>query len=233
MALTLGKRKPNSAAWAFIVINCLVYYLASRPDAIDSVAGRWLVTPESLCLARPFTQWALAVILLLIVPLLSSVALDAGEPIRLRTGLSLPRWDLRTIALCAGGVMVMAASAWWASRRGDFQSEYPLCPWAWSDLSAGIPYYLGYLGYYLAWEFFFRGYIQLRMADRSGMAAAMAAQVLLSTLLHWGKPWPEFWGALPGGVFYGYLALATKSVWPSFFLHAQLGFLTDYFCVNQ
>lgn len=142
-----------------------------------------------------------------------------------KIGWARPRFDGVSMALSLVGLVVMCASAWWAGQRPDFRAQYPL-------YDPSLPYYLGYLAYYIAWESLFRGYLQIGQSVSRFFSQATFWQVFLSTVFHWGKPWPEFFGAIPGGIFFGYLAFRTRSILPPLVLHVVLGFLNDYFCLR-
>ena len=107
--------------------------------------------------------------------------------------------------------------------------------------------------YYLPWEFFFRGFLLLPMAreleERAGdprsedrtapggsgsgggfpalMAAIVAFQTIPSTLLHFGHPFAELLSAIPAGLFFGWLAYRTRSIFPGLLLHFLVGMGTD------
>jgi membrane protease YdiL (CAAX protease family) len=89
---------------------------------------------------------------------------------------------------------------------------------------------LSYLPHYVGWEFFFRGYVQFGFGNKYGIFAGIMVQVLMTTLMHIGKPEAETWGAAIGGIYMGLLAYRTKSIaWPLIF-HFYLGMLNSYFC---
>jgi len=222
----------------------LVFFILTRPAWLDFWSAYLNLGPGAACFFRPAATWAAAVLWLGALPLwLSSGGVKSPFSFYQIKG----KWRLDPYfarghdgggfgnfrILFAAGAVSMAASAWWAGQRLDFQGEYPLCRLAFSGLSVSLAYYAGYLVFYAAWEFFFRGFIQLSLAQSLGRYGAMAWQVLLSTLLHWGKPWPEFWGAVPGGIFFGLLALRTRSILAPLALHFELGLLTDIFCARH
>lgn len=89
---------------------------------------------------------------------------------------------------------------------------------------------LSYLPHYIGWEFFFRGYIQFGFGKKYGLFMAIMLQVLLTALMHIGKPEAETWGAVFGGIYMGLLAYRTKSIaWPLAF-HFYVGMLNSWFC---
>jgi len=228
-------------ALTFVFLLPVFYFLLTRSFILDRVLDFLGPGIVLRCYAKPFLTWALAFICLFILPLMivmtkcevrsTKYEVRKNKKIALEeAGLAWPKWSWPAGVLTVLGVGVMILSAWTVSKRPDFQMEYPLCPLALNSWQGAVPYFFGYLVYYAAWEFYFRGFVQLYLAKEIGASWAMFWQVILSTVIHWGKPGLEFWGAVPGGIFFGYLALATKSVLPSLFLHVQLGFLTDALC---
>ncbi len=103
--------------------------------------------------------------------------------------------------------------------------------------------------YYLPWEFFFRGFLLFPLALsaqealRSSpdhamnknvgtvMAAIVLFQTIPSTMLHFGHPLSELFGAMAGGILFGLMAWKTKSIFPGLILHAAMGIGTDLFIV--
>lgn len=89
---------------------------------------------------------------------------------------------------------------------------------------------LSYIPHYIGWEFFFRGYVQMGMGKKYGIFMGLMLQILLTALMHIGKPEAETWGAVLGGFYMGLLAIRTKSVFWPFVFHFYVGLLNSYFC---
>ena len=85
------------------------------------------------------------------------------------------------------------------------------------------------LFYYIAYEFFFRGVLQLGLSKTWKSWQSILLVTLLTTFLHLTKPWTEILAALFAGVFFGFLAEKTKSWFYVFILHATSGILIDIF----
>jgi membrane protease YdiL (CAAX protease family) len=83
--------------------------------------------------------------------------------------------------------------------------------------------------YYVAWEFYFRGYLLFSLKKDFGALSAVLIQTISSCLIHIGKPEGEILGSIPVGILFGIIALRTRSFWYVFVLHAALGVLTDLF----
>jgi membrane protease YdiL (CAAX protease family) len=85
-----------------------------------------------------------------------------------------------------------------------------------------------YLGYYFGWEFLFRGFVQHGLSERYGVLAAILVQTMASTLLHYGHPASELFGALIAGLVWGFVAYRTRSILSGLGQHALLGIVLDW-----
>lgn len=133
------------------------------------------------------------------------------------------------VCLVAAPLLVPAIYA--AALDPEFQAEYPLTKLA--GLSAGTfaAWQACRVVYYVAWEYFFRGFMLFPLREKFGDFAAIAIQTVPSTIIHIGKPEGEMLGALVAGVLLGALALRTRSIlWP-FLLHWLAGALMDGFAL--
>ena len=143
------------------------------------------------------------------------------------------RWGLKFLAIW---IVVMTPGTYLNSLQPAFQAEYPLCRCNLVALGpAKVALWLGIYGlYYVGWEFFFRGFIQLGVAPRTGAFVAIMLQTLPSTVIHVGKPIGEVAAAIVGGLVFGAAAMRTRSVlWP-LLAHWYIGSLTEIFCaMNQ
>jgi membrane protease YdiL (CAAX protease family) len=113
-----------------------------------------------------------------------------------------------------------------ASRDPAVAAVYPINP------AAGRMFGLHavtYVLFYLGWEFYFRGFMQLGLRESLGDTNALLVQVLASTLLHIGKPGSEAFGAIFGGLLWGVLVYRTRSLLSGLVQHALLGLSLDWF----
>ena len=85
-----------------------------------------------------------------------------------------------------------------------------------------------YLGYYLGWEFLFRGFLQHGLSERCGISVAILVQTMASTMLHFGHPPGEVFGAIFGGLVWGFIAYRSRSILSGFGQHALLGIVLDW-----
>ncbi len=127
---------------------------------------------------------------------------------------------------------VIVPAIYFAAQMPDVQSEYPLAKNLLIDQTNLIPYEIAYIVlYYIAWEFYFRGFLLFGLKDRYGAIAAILIQTVSSCLVHIDKPEGEIMGSIFVGIIFGYIALRTKSIWYVFLLHATIGVLTDLFII--
>lgn len=121
----------------------------------------------------------------------------------------------------------------WASGVGDagraFYIVYPYNPAAGVSWTTLILHTVSYFClYYFAWEFMFRGFLLRGLAPTVGFSTSVWIQVVISTALHFGHPASETFGCIAGGLFWGFLALRTRSIFSSWGQHALLGIALDW-----
>jgi uncharacterized protein len=212
---TLLRPRPVRYLLLAVVAQVLFWYLGSPGPHL---AG----APRTLATALATVGWA--VVLLLAVPL--GVMLVRRE---LPHSLGLAWGDWRVGAPATALMAAVAIAAMWiAARAPELQATYPL-PGPWPGLSPGhLAAWTGfYLAYYVAFEFFYRGFMLRALEPLWGIAAAVWLQALASSLIHLGKPLPETLAALPFGLLLAVLAIRTRSlVWP-ILLHLAVGIATD------
>ncbi len=129
---------------------------------------------------------------------------------------------------------VIAPLIWIAAHLPDIKNEYPMARIFFQDNRLFWQYELVYiLFYYLAWEFFFRGFLLFGLAKECGALQAILIQTVSSCLIHLGKPESETLGSIPVGIIFGIIALQTQSIWYVWILHFSIGVLTDFFVLKQ
>jgi membrane protease YdiL (CAAX protease family) len=171
-------------------------------------------------------QWSFFFLLTLVIPLALS-RIPPGYPLK-EIGL---QWGDRRFGLmftAAALVCLVVPSALLAARMPDVRLEYPLAKAVMTRGDLLVVYEAAYvLIYYLAWEFFFRGFMLFPLARVFGGVNAILIQTIPSCLVHIGKPESEVTGSIIAGVILGTLALRTGSIWYGWILHATLGVLVD------
>ena len=166
------------------------------------------------------------ILLLGIVPI-AVVRYVLREPL---TDYGIRLGNLRLALVCS----VLAAPplvliGYFSSQSPAFRAFYPVDPSALRSASTLATHLAEQIAFYAAWEFHFRGFLQQSLKNTSGLATAICVQTLVSTLAHFGKPAPEVFGAIIGGLIWGALAWRTRSLLAGIFQHWLLGASLDYF----
>jgi membrane protease YdiL (CAAX protease family) len=109
----------------------------------------------------------------------------------------------------------------------DFSQYFPLMQNAKDDLIVFLIYEILFILFIFSWEFIFRGFILFGLEKHFGFYAVFI-QMIPFVLLHTGKPFLETFSAIFGGLFLGYLALRTRSIFYGFLIHAAILVLLDF-----
>jgi hypothetical protein len=159
-------------------------------------------------------------------------------------GLGLPPRNRRRLTLVSS-LLLLAVSApafWFAADVESMRDTYPLFRGRFDGDLEFFLYELGYLPFFLAIEFIFRGYLLFglyRFRDVAGGVRgeagplvfgyyAILISMLSYTAWHLGKPLPELWGTLVWGLLAGTIALASGTIWHLVIIHWLLNVLLDY-----
>lgn len=169
-----------------------------------------------------------AVLLLLLIPAWAA---------RITPGLSLRELGLgvrgagREMAVVLGMWAAFVPIIWLASTTQSFLRTYPRLKLAATDPKMYFLYEALYFVKWIAWEFFFRGFMLFGLRKDFGDKA-----VLLSTLpfviMHVGKPEAEMLGAIAAGMILCAIALQSKSIWPGVVLHWLVASTMDFFAAR-
>lgn len=213
-ALPGGSYRLSALLAIAIVAQAGFWYLATPGPALGGI-------PRSFPAAVQAIGWS--VLALALVPFLAARLAKFPLP-ALRVALGDWRAGLRITLLVT---LVVAPFLVIGAGDAAVQATYPW-PGEWlRSAGALLAWAPVYALYYVSFEFFYRGFL-LAVAERAfGLAAAQWFQAFAATLIHAGKPLPEFLLALPASLFFGYLAVRTRSLlWP-IILHLAIGLITD------
>jgi len=203
------------------LMMCLHHYYG-QGKFFRRVVGKLIGVPPSeidyfACLYWPVT----ALVLYLIVPHLVLRFVRRFDPeehdLHLR-GLGLGDWrfGLKVAALFyAVMVPILFVVVW----NGDFQGKYPLCDAATQSLTRFVVYEIGFATYFIAWEYFFRGFLLFGLKKTLG-PWTIWVQMLPFVVIHFPKPDLEAISSIAGGLALGWLAMRTRSIWYGWFVHA-------------
>lgn len=204
-----------------VLVQVAYWYLGSPGPLLLTDTAH---VQRSLETALPAILWA--VLLFFAVPV--AFLLFTGDSLR-RTGLQLgdAGYGLRMLLMA---LPLAAAALFVGSSFAELQATYP---WA-GEWPARSPLHLLvwaglYALYYLAYEFFYRGFLLRGLEPYWGLSTAIWVQTLASTLLHLGKPVSETLGAIPMGLVFALVAVRSRSIFWPFLLHLAIGLLTDSF----
>lgn len=225
----MGARPLWLASLATILL-VLYHYHGGGPDA-----PAWFLERSAAWMGVPHVElhrhlWAhlSALVLLMLVPLAICFAIEGWTPrdlgFRVRgTG----RETFVVLALWAA----MIPLVWWVHDTESFARTYPRFLPARHDATLYVIYEGLYLIKWIAWEFFFRGFMLFGFG-KDLLHRAVLASTVPFTLMHFGKPELETLGALVAGLVLCFIALRSKSIWPGVLLHWLVASTMDFFAAE-
>jgi len=176
-------------------------------------------------------QFGCAFVLLFLVP--AFFLKFVGKEKLTGLGLGLGEWKAGILVTVLGILAISLPFGLTAGSMPDFRAVYPLSKLAASSGGRFLVYQLCYgLLFYIAWEAFFRGFLQIGLRRHIGDLGAILVQTSASTLLHIGKPLGEVWAALAAGFVFGLVIVRVRSIWPLVIVHWGLGLVTDISCAH-
>lgn len=178
-------------------------------------------------------QFAATVLLFWCVPFLITKYYLKEDFSKLGLGLT---YNKQALAICAVAYSVVIASTYFSSQDPLIQSEYPLSKLIGTSWMVFISYQSVYLFYFLAYEIFYRGYLQFGLkGDNAGtkeIILIILIQTILTTLFHIGKPTPEIIAAAAFGPVFGYVAFRYNSIWYGMVIHFVMNVFLDVFSLH-
>jgi hypothetical protein len=160
-------------------------------------------------------------------------------------GLGLPPKDRRGLALLSAAILLIVSlpAFYLGTRDPGMRATYPLYRGPFGGVGQFALYEAGYLLFFVAIEFVFRGYLLFGLyqaRDRDALPGthgipgpfvfgyyASLISMLSYTAWHLGKPVPELWGTLVWGIATGTVVLASRSIWPVVVVHWVLNVFLD------
>ncbi len=141
-------------------------------------------------------------------------------------GLGVRKWTVRSFAVLAPLFLLVS---YLASSDPAMLAKFPIDPSAGQSPRMFAIHTASYFLFYIGWEFYFRGFMLFGLRETYGGVHAVLIQVLASALLHIGSPASETFGAILGGLLWGWLALQSRSLASGFGQHFILGIALDAF----
>jgi membrane protease YdiL (CAAX protease family) len=126
-------------------------------------------------------------------------------------------------------LLVMLPIVWIASASSSFVEKYPHLLSLRQMWSKFFIYEVAMLIYMFAWEFIWRGFLLFGLEEKFGYYAIFI-QMIPFVILHNGKPMPETFGAILGGIALGILAFRTRSFIYGVIVHMGIMFSIDFTC---
>ena len=195
--------------------------------SIDFVLGRF---PLLGLTGAVYSSFAMAAILMGLIP---AAILRWGFDEKVSSyGLRLGDWKAGLKSVAVLYPLITVALLLPASQTAEMRAFYPL------DTSAGysaaallLHEFARLVLFYVAWEFFFRGYMLFGLRRHIGDWMAICIQTIPQCLWHIGCPSGELFSSIAAGILFGILAIRTRSIlWP-LVLHVLIGVTTDVLIV--
>lgn len=123
-------------------------------------------------------------------------------------------------------ILVMIVLLWFITASAEFSLKYPLLTSTKYSFTTFIIFQLAMFIYLLGWEFTWRGFMLFGLEKKFGLYAVFI-QMIPFTILHFGKPFLETIGSIPGAIALGILALRTRSFYYCLFVHFSVMFVID------
>lgn len=223
-------------ASAFLIIS---HYQGSAGFFRSLVGNTFDQHPWNNALGH-FWWFFASIVLYLVMPLV--LALATRGSFHERYGFQLGDWRAG-LTITALFLAVMLPATWVAARLDSFKGMYPLAGNAAYMEQVGpgktqvswslfLAYEAAYFSYFIAWEFFFRGWMVQGIAPSWGRGPALLVQVAPFAVMHLGKAELEALGSIVAGVALGILALRTRSFWYGAFIHGAVAFWMDWLSVK-
>jgi membrane protease YdiL (CAAX protease family) len=169
-----------------------------------------------------------AVVLLMVVPLLACFAIEGWTPRDL--GFRVRGAGLEVL-VALGMWAVMIPVIWLVHDTPSFAATYPRLPSARHSMELYFLYEGLYLVKWIAWEFFFRGFMLFGFG-KDFLQRSVLISTIPFTLMHYGKPELEMASALLAGLVLCFIALRSKSIWPGVLLHWLVASTMDFFAAE-
>jgi membrane protease YdiL (CAAX protease family) len=127
------------------------------------------------------------------------------------------------------GAPVFAVGGWIGSFDPIIHAYNPINRGAGLSPTIFVSHAITYLGFYLGWEFLFRGFLQHGLRETVGDANAVIIQAMASCIAHLGRPTRELFFSLPASLYWGMIAFRTQSLLAGLVQHFMLGIVVDWF----
>ncbi|MBK8969186.1 MAG: CPBP family intramembrane metalloprotease [Lewinellaceae bacterium] len=139
-----------------------------------------------------------------------------------------PAFFYWTISLSAVVIFMTSRSA----RQPDNLAHYPeirRLPWSRSTLIWSA---LSWVGYLIAYELLFRGFLLFSCVRAYGETSAIVINTAIYALVHVPKGPKEGIGAIPLGILLCFITLQTETIWVAVLVHVVLALSNEWFSLK-
>lgn len=218
-------RKVITIFLSVAVLQTISWYITSRAFFRYNIFPSYDSNPD-IYLIEYFYWFIGDFVTLLVLPVLI-IKFIIKEKV---TDFGLKAGDWQTgLKLSVMFFIIMLPLIWIFSSSTQFVSKYPHLLSVRSAWSTFYIYEFGMLIYMFAWEFVWRGFMLFGLEEKFGYYAVLI-QMIPFVILHNGKPMPETFGAILGGIALGILAFRTRSFLYGVIVHIGIMFSIDLIC---
>lgn len=164
------------------------------------------------------------VVLLMLAPLLMCWVMEGWTPRDL--GFRVKGAGLETLVV-VGMWAFMVPLVYWVHDMPSFASTYPRLPAVSTDARMYLLFEGMYLVKWVAWEFFFRGFMLFGFG-KDFLRKAILVSTIPFVLMHYGKPELEMAASMLAGVILCFISLRSRSIWPGVLLHWLVASTMDF-----
>jgi membrane protease YdiL (CAAX protease family) len=191
--------------------------------------------PSSYDMYRIFYMFGSVFVCFFVLPVLVVVLVLKESPSKYGLRFAIDYRLMRFSLFC---LLVIAALFYFIySRQPSQRAIFPYSKYLVQTRSvqAFVLYSACYAFYYVGWEFFFRGYIQLGTEAAVGVPVSIMLQVIPSAIIHLGNPVSmpktveETFSAVIMGLVWGVMTWRTRSILFPFLMHYAVGIMFDGF----
>jgi membrane protease YdiL (CAAX protease family) len=206
-----------------LIILSMIFILIefNIPPVFTQTFGRAFNAREPLTLSFMVIY---SLIFLLLVPLLIN-RFFFKEPLS-HYGLNPPAARKKTFLLVTAALLIFVPASIALGQQKPMQLFYSMKNFSYATIA--FDFLLAYPPYYLAEEFFFRGFLFLRLERKIGWHSYWITE-LIFMWAHLGKPPIEILFSFPAGLILNYLTFKTRSIFPAMGVHYVLGVVMTFY----
>jgi len=175
--------------------------------------------------------WVLIVtIFYFVIPALAIKFFYNGSLKEYGLNLNIEKGFFRLFVYCAAFVLPLV---YLMSLTEGFAAKYPFFRVYNGDHYLGTAFLIWELMYFAQFfglEFFFRGFLLHSLKPAFGFYSIFVMTVPYC-MIHFGKPMPETFAAIAGGIFLGWISYKNGNIWLGLLLHCNVAFSMDVFAL--